>query len=70
MCMVVAFVDVVLSTICKAVAADRSGIAVFGRYRTKPCAFSHKVAPGVDGGNLVCATGFADLISDASSTVK
>ena len=50
--------------ICKAVIADRSGTAV-SRWclcvwnRTKPCVFSHKKAPGVDGGNLVCTTGAA-----------
>ena len=41
--------------ICKAVSADRNGIAASRwcldvRNRTKPFVFSHKVAPGVDGG--------------------
>ena len=47
--------------ICKAVIGDRSGIASsrwrrWGWNRTKPYVFSHKVAPDVDVGNLVCAT--------------
>ena len=47
--------------ICKAVIADGSGTAVSRRClgvrnRTKPYVFSHKVAPHVDVGNLVCAT--------------
>ena len=39
---------------------------------TKPFGFSHKVASGVDVGNLVCArgAGFARLRSNASSIVK
>jgi hypothetical protein len=65
------------SVICQAVMADRSGTGVHRwcldvRNRTKPCVFSHKVAPGVYVGNLVCATGpaFARLRSNASSLVK
>ena len=50
--------------------ADRSGTAVlmFGCYRsrTKPCVLSHKVALGVDAGNLTGAV-FARLPSNASS---
>ena len=48
--------------LCKAVIADRTG-GVASRWclelrnRTQPCVFSHKVAPGIDVGNLVCATG-------------
>ena len=52
------------SSTCKAVTADRNGIASsswrwWGWKRTKPYAFSHKVLPGVVVGNLVCATGAA-----------
>ena len=40
--------------------------------RSEPYVFSHKVAPGVDVGNLVCATDavHARFRSDASSIVK
>ena len=40
--------------------------------RTKPCVFSHKAAPGVDGGNCVCATGAAVtvLLHVAPTVVK
>ena len=50
------------SVICKAVLADHSWIAAsrwcldLGNF-TEPWVFSQKVAPGVDEGNLVCATG-------------
>ena len=52
------------SVICKEVLADRSGTAVsamFGHLELHETlyVFSHKVAPGVDVGNLVCATGAA-----------
>ena len=48
--------------LCKAVIADRTGVVASRwclelRNRTQPCVFWHKVAPGVDVGNLVCATG-------------
>ena len=48
--------------LCKAVIADRTGVVASRwclelRNRTQPCVFSHKVAPGIDVGNLVCATG-------------
>ena len=65
------------SVICEAVMADRSGTGVHRwcldvRNRTKPCVFSHKVAPGVYVGNLVCVTGpaFTRLRSNAFSLVK
>ena len=57
--------------------ADCSGTAVFRlslgvRNGPNPYVFSHKVAPGDDVGNLVCATGAgpASLRSNVRSMVK